>query len=526
MQWNACSVRAHFNEFKHYLSSVQSAPDVICINESFLKPCHKFELLNYEVVRKDRIDSMGGGIITLIKSGIAFKVLETPESMECLAVEIKLKNKLFVVVNVYISPSVELCVQDFKQLFRFRNAIITGDFNAHNRLWKSKHTNKRGETIEEIMNEFNYCIINRGEGTHQNITGGMSVLDLSIVSSSIANICEWSVGSEMMGSDHLPTFTSINGVELPDQTMRSKWLIPKANWNLYKEKCCELFKFDQQDNDVINSGNQQITEAILKAASGSIPKTGSKINTKYKPLPFWSAECSKQVRLRNAARNRFNRTKNTSDGLTYRRQKGLTQRTIKQSSKNYWNEYCSSLNNNTKLGSVWRKSKKMRGEGNNSFKIGNLSSNGIIHDTETSKADVLADTFAAVSSDLNYSDKFKKRKDEFELNNVNEFIDSSSIDARQSNLNECFTLTELQQAIKQSKNGTSPGDDTIHYEMIKELPADCIKTLLHFYNDVWMSGEIPRVWNHAIVLPLKNRISQLMTLLHTDRSLLLQYCVK
>ena len=39
--------------------------------------------------------------------------------------------------------------------------------------------------------------------------------------------------------------------------------------------------------------------------------------------------------------------------------------------------------------------------------------------------------------------------------------------------------------------------------MIKELPADCINILLQFYNAVWKSGNVPKVWNHAIVLPLK-----------------------
>jgi len=70
MQWNACGILARLNEFKHFLSTLIRLPDVICIQESFLKP-HKTLLVdNYEVVRNDRLNKDKGGLVTLVNSSI------------------------------------------------------------------------------------------------------------------------------------------------------------------------------------------------------------------------------------------------------------------------------------------------------------------------------------------------------------------------------------------------------------------------------------------------------------------------
>jgi len=39
--------------------------------------------------------------------------------------------------------------------------------------------------------------------------------------------------------------------------------------------------------------------------------------------------------------------------------------------------------------------------------------------------------------------------------------------------------------------------------MIKELPYQAVCILLRFYNSIWAKGEIPKAWNHAIVLPFQ-----------------------
>src|SRR5580692_6781056 len=163
MQWNACSILAHLGELKTYLSSCKCLPEIICLQETWLKDNKQFSLKGYEIVRRDRkTETHGGGVATLIKSGINFSVLEVPDNFECIVVEVKLKTCKYTIVNVYNPPDVDIDVECYKKLFSYRNCIITGDFNAHNTLWGGSQVNCRGEILENLLEEFNYTVINTG----------------------------------------------------------------------------------------------------------------------------------------------------------------------------------------------------------------------------------------------------------------------------------------------------------------------------------------------------------------------------
>ena len=54
-------------------------------------------------------------------------------------------------------------------------------------------------------------------------------------------------------------------------------------------------------------------------------------------------------------------TRDPADYLEYRRRKEVAQRITKDAKKNSWRSYCGSLNDRTKMGEVWKTSKKMSG---------------------------------------------------------------------------------------------------------------------------------------------------------------------
>ena len=69
------------------------------------------------------------------------------------------------------------------------------------------------------------------------------------------------------------------------------------------------------------------------------------------------------------------------------------------------------------------------------------------------------------------------------------------------NLNNKFTMFELQQAL-QSKRNSAPGADTISYEMLKQLPDSSKASLLSLINLSWKKGEVPRNWKLAEIIPI------------------------
>ncbi|MDW3615092.1 MAG: hypothetical protein QN773_11540, partial [Nitrososphaeraceae archaeon] len=98
------------------------------------------------------------------------------------------------------------------------------------------------------------------------------------------------------------------------------------------------------------------TDAIVSAAKESIPQIKSK--RRIKILPYWDNNCDQTVKARNRAQRKARVSKDPEDAMNYRRLRGIAQRTIKNSSQNCWENYCNSLNSDTKISSVWHMSKK------------------------------------------------------------------------------------------------------------------------------------------------------------------------
>ena len=62
-------------------------------------------------------------------------------------------------------------------------------------------------------------------------------------------------------------------------------------------------------------------------------------------------------------------------------------------------------------------------------------------------------------------------------------------------------MHELKQAIKISRD-TSPGIDTVHYQLLKHLTEDSLLLLLYIFNHIWLTQDFPTSWKTAIIIPV------------------------
>ena len=67
LQWNARSLIANGQEFKRFIEEAEDRPDIVCIQETWLRPHLDFIIPGYESVRSDRIESQGGGCATFVR---------------------------------------------------------------------------------------------------------------------------------------------------------------------------------------------------------------------------------------------------------------------------------------------------------------------------------------------------------------------------------------------------------------------------------------------------------------------------
>ena len=109
-------------------------------------------------------------------------------------------------------------------------------------------------------------------------------------------------------------------------------------------------------------------------------------------------------------------------------------------------------------------------------------------------ANILVETFAKVSSSGNYDPSFLDIKREHERSPPN-FGHSSEP------YNQNFTIDEMKYVISKTKD-TSPGEDGIHYRMIKNMPEIALKYMLRMINSFFTDSYFPNEWNTSIIVPI------------------------
>jgi len=138
MQWNANGINARKNELNQYLATIDGdKPHIICVEETFLKPDKNFNLTGYDIFRKDRTDNIKGGVATFVKTSINAVQIEAPNNVESVGVKVIINKTEILIYNIYNPPKSTIDLNNYKQFFENKNAIITGDLNAKNTLWNS-----------------------------------------------------------------------------------------------------------------------------------------------------------------------------------------------------------------------------------------------------------------------------------------------------------------------------------------------------------------------------------------------------
>ena len=116
--------------------------------------------------------------------------------------------------------------------------------------------------------------------------------------------------------------------------------------------------------------------------------------------------------------------------------------------------------------------------------------------TQTADAEsILGRNIAAISSITNIDDHFKAIKSREEAIPLN-FETLEDI-----YYNQKFTEEEFEHALSNCSS-SAPGSDNISFDMIKNLAPLAKTYLLQFYNHLWVNQIFPKVWKHAVVIPI------------------------
>ncbi|GFS59773.1 putative RNA-directed DNA polymerase from transposon X-element [Trichonephila clavipes] len=154
-------------EFEEYIQRFD--PDIIALQETFLQPCHSFNIPNYTIYRNDRLTHRGGGTAILIKNSIAHHSIHIhTHSLENTTIVLEGSNKI-TICCIYRPPNSphQALIPDLLKILRNRtHCFIVGDYNAKHHSW-SPHSNNNpcGSALFKFLKNCGFLLSSSAEPT-------------------------------------------------------------------------------------------------------------------------------------------------------------------------------------------------------------------------------------------------------------------------------------------------------------------------------------------------------------------------
>lgn len=500
LQWNVNSVHPRKAELMNLIK--EHDPAVILLQETQLTKDKPFKIPNYDVIRRDRPPpNKGGGSLIAIKSRIPYSPITIPTHLEHTGVIIPTHPSSTTatnyptlhIYNIYNSPTTNLDLS-FINTSTNNHLIIAGDFNAHHSQWSAPRNDRNGKYLAQYIENHNLAPTNVKTNTY---TKGphSSLIDLTIISNTLLLLTDSYVKTLTYGSDHFPILTKVTFSAQADSIYNQSFNLNKADYLTYKHLLDIAFINPPNLNSVVDQYNFFINE-LIKAATATIPIRTN--NPKHKRVPYWNDKCKEAIRKRNTAFNKYKKSKSISDIIDYKHNKAIAQKTISTERTSFWQAYCDTLDESSKLKSVWKMAKATSNKSNKSYIPHLKKGQDTIYDN-LDKANLLAQQFADTSNNKNFSKKFLKRKNKFERKHSNVI---PKIYQETEFLNDDIALHELNTAISSAKRNTCPGSDNIHYEFLKNLPRNAQKYLLNIFNELYRTSSFIPEWQNSVIIPI------------------------
>lgn len=167
---------------------------------------------------------------------------------------------------------------------------------------------------------------------------------------------------------------------------------------------------------------------------------------------------------------RFKFNSSSVNFMEYKRLNAVVKKSLKRIKKSSFLEYCAGLNRFSNIGHVWSRIRSMlrnyhRDESGNVF----------------SEEAVIA---VNKSIDSLCPDWVPVRPVNFDLSDNPTDLDGLS------------SWEEMVLALANTRDRSAPDTDGIDYKLLKALPHNLLKGLLHILNSIFVAGVYPKEWNH------------------------------
>jgi ribonuclease HI len=357
--------------------------------------------------------------------------------------------------------------------------LIGCDANAHNEIWGSTDTNKRGEHLLEFLVEENLEIFNVGNTPTFVTRVREEVLDITFGTTGCRELVrDWRVSEEPSMSDHRIILYDLEGVRgntPPRRNPRRTDWVPYITDLGYKLERCQVDRVPRHPLELENL-TEEVTAAIKEAYEGNCPVGSTRGQG---DAPWWSNRLS---RLRAEARRLFNRAKRTGDWQTYTEALTEYNKGIREAKRRNFRAFCESISEAPETARLYKAMAKDTAVTLRTLK----KPDGGFTENEEQTALLLLETH------------FPGSRVDCAMGHAGEL---GRPQARHwEKAAEIFTEQRIEWAMDTFQPYKSPGVDGIIPALLQRGKRDIIVHLIRMFRGSFALGYIPKLWRRARVI--------------------------
>lgn len=491
MHWNCQGITTYSAITQLELFVRDKNIDIILLNETFLKPQHKFKINGFKIYRKDRL-SHGGGVLIGVRENIKHLLLPLERTLdtESLTISININGCTTLITTAYNPHYTSNFKNDLRLLTNRRNDFfVFGDFNALHTTWNCQADNSAGKVLFDQQNNSRFYVYYPPNPTRfsQNfLPAHPTTIDLLLSNSSLP-FSNLETHPNSLSSDHVPITCHIYGTVHCDPKRFP--LYHKADW-------ISIRRWVGSQVSVINATAENYEQClntlieITKGVNDKIPYVVRRsFETEISPISI------SLIRQRKVFQRKFHRCADLNLRRTYsvilRHLRKLINFHLELDRNKKWFNFISTLPPGNKK--FWKITKLIKGK---HTAIPKLIVNGSILITPQEKSNAISEVFAkAHSTTLNDHSSMTAK-----VKRVCKIIENT--DTGPSTNDTQTDAKELQEICHTFKNNKSPGMDNIQNIVLKNMPTEFFNILAKVFNFYITDGVFPEIFKTAKVIPV------------------------
>lgn len=449
------------------------------------------------VFQKQTAGMASGAAVVVLGRELDAMLLDDISSHNIVAVQIEREAGKMVVISAYLPPSegTRWYLDELRRIMDLlgdRNVIICGDFNAHCEAWGSPATDARGEEVAQWILECNLALCNDpAQGPTFRGPRGEEYDDLTLAANRTRfHLANWTSAFQTTSDHSAISFNVLMDEEAFHIESLVRYHTRDVKWEAFRAELesatvsyvlCATYEGADLGGDLADLDN-----AMHMAALATLRR---KATGGHRPVPWWSAEISRQRARVRRARRLFQRSSGDERNprrVLYLDEKRKLKSLVRRRKRESWRLFVRVDVQANPWGIVYR---VIRDKIHPDYLLGALVVNGRrARSTHEACQMYLEATFPVDDPTADTPEERRIREAAVELPDTEEA--------------PLWTMEDLDGAIGRFGRGKAPGLDGIDMAMIKEAPQIYRQELLNLFNRALQTGTFPAAWKVANIKAL------------------------